>query len=930
VGLIAVIVIAAILLPMAKAKDSKQRIANSEQETIENPEFKGTLSNGVTVELVGLGTAPWETEQQWWRANGAEIDTPDYEVKCSLQWPKDDPNRLQFVCGALCKFSNYTSKDISVPDVSISNKRLLASGWTSFVANDGSLMTYIVSNPYEGVVPNRADISLAVGTGPFKIAKTPSKKLNEEQHEIYALEGGLVVIRHPLRSSSMGTLAVDLKCPKKDYEFRVLAKLKNGENEQWHGGSIGKEVKFFQATPKRQNTKVEDIKELIIEYRPYQWVTFKNVSVKPNFKTDVEVEGQELSFGPVVECVVYDKADAGDYLVDFDRLKLLSLPADFDWNSEKALEWVEENGVDAGGATQPEIRGLICYDMIVFPRNNDYWDRANAESVAKEGAWNLSKPGSPVYMMAKGKLPVTYQFKTREGGVGLLQIIGFAEKPNGVKIRYKMVNKPAGRVEREEDWGEAIEGLRCRLRPFESAWTLEQVPTLMLDLRNRGETEFSFVRVVEAHCEIEVDGQWYGWAEPIAISAPVWNLKPGGELYDAIEIKLTDSWALPKEGEQLKHRPGVSEFWGGHLKLTPSKHTVRVRFRPQEWMEGYLEGDNDLSLVSNLVGIEILPEKPVVPVEGKNNAIFESYFPDDAKAGKKLDEWWKNKDSTYLDDDSFFALFRKGLRMCTIKYKGNFPMQYIGGKYIWHKEPDAPRAIDIVYHASFSPEYKYYAVYSGLSVANPKSERVLKRLIDLAMEPYQLGRILWGVKQSKQEDEFMALLEPHLQASDLEKRERAEIVAKALRGEIDAGKWEQEWNQKQQTERTIREFSDDLSRIKKTFLNGTSEERLEAIKFINRNVVSLTHDESFIQALDNCAKDENPYVRAGAASILGCNYIWGKSAQPEKAIEILLWLSQDENRQVRYNTVYFGLSVVSDKSKVIVKRLVDMALVLCL
>ncbi|MFC1738394.1 M56 family metallopeptidase [Planctomycetota bacterium] len=316
-------------------------------------------------------------------------------------------------------------------------------------------------------------------------------------------------------------------------------------------------------------------------------------------------------------------------------------------------------------------------------------------------------------------------------------------------------------------------------------------------------------------------------------------------------------------------------------------------------------------------------------VEGEGSrelSIFESYFPDDLEAGKKLTTWWENKDSTYLDDDSFFDLFRKGLRRCTIEYKGNFPMQYIGGKYIWHKEPDDTQAIDIVYHTSFSPEYKYYAVYSGLSVTNPKSKRVLKRLVDLAMEPHQLGRILWGVKQSKQEDEFMDLLEPYLQASDVEKRERAEIVAKALRGEIDAGKWEREWNQKQQTERTIREFSDDLSRVKKTFLNGTSEERLEAIKFINRNLVSLTHDESFIQALDMCAQDDDANVRAGVASILGNNYIWGKPKQPEKAIDVLLQLSQDENRQVRYNTVYFGLSVIKEKNKEIIERVVELAL----
>ncbi|MHC4738087.1 MAG: HEAT repeat domain-containing protein, partial [Planctomycetota bacterium] len=128
------------------------------------------------------------------------------------------------------------------------------------------------------------------------------------------------------------------------------------------------------------------------------------------------------------------------------------------------------------------------------------------------------------------------------------------------------------------------------------------------------------------------------------------------------------------------------------------------------------------------------------------------------------------------------------------------------------------------------------------------------------------------------------------------------------------------------TERTIREFGEDLPRIKKTFLTGTSEERLKAIKFINRNLVSLTHDQSFIRALDACSQDSDANVRAGAASFLGYNYIWGKSVEPKEVIEILLRLSKDKDRGVRYQAVYCGLSVVENKDESIIERLVEMAL----
>ena len=44
----------------------------------------------------------------------------------------------------------------------------------------------------------------------------------------------------------------------------------------------------------------------------------------------------------------------------------------------------------------------------------------------------------------EGKLPATYVFQTREGGSGLLQITGFAHKPPGVTIRYKLAPTAAG------------------------------------------------------------------------------------------------------------------------------------------------------------------------------------------------------------------------------------------------------------------------------------------------------------------------------------------------------------------------------------------------------------------------------------------------------------------------------------------------------
>ncbi len=420
----------------------------------------------------------------------------------------------------------------------------------------------------------------------------------------------------------------------------------------------------------------------------------------------------------------------------------------------------------------------------------------------------------------------------------------------------------------------------------------------------------------------------------------------------ALEPNATDKQTGSKTGEKEKLQKLVEDFfkdnyrdikqrktieWGEPIIDANGSQTIRYKYEARIWdKDKYIFDElftfsKDGKFISAKKLSQILTDYPAdknsSAGQGENEiSVFESYFPVDEEAGKKLDEWWKNKDTVYLDTDTFFELFRKGIRKCTIEYKGNFPMQYIGGKYISHKEPDDQKAIDIVYYASFSPEYKYYAVYSGLSVANPKSEKVLKRLVDIALEYHQLGRIIWGVKQSKQDNKFIAFLEPYLHSSDPVKREHADIVIKAFRGEIDGNRWEREWNQKQRTEKTIREFGDDLSKIKKTFLTGTSAERREAFKFVKRNGITLFHDASFIAALGECVKDSDANIRAETARLLGNNFIWGQYVQPEEAIEILLRLSKDQSRDVRYQVVYFGLSVITNKDEQIIKRLVEMAL----
>jgi SecD-like export protein/PEGA domain-containing protein len=146
-----------------------------------------------------------------------------------------------------------------------------------------------------------------------------------------------------------------------------------------------------------------------------------------------------VAFGPVIERVVNDDDPSlGNFLIDLDTGKLISPPLK---GMQKAgmglVEWAAENGIDAVGETKSSVRGLMGIDMIAVPIPSGRWQDLSPQDVAEAVA--LGKPGRPIPISGKGDLPATYIFSTREGGMGSLQIVGFASEPRGVKIRYKMV-----------------------------------------------------------------------------------------------------------------------------------------------------------------------------------------------------------------------------------------------------------------------------------------------------------------------------------------------------------------------------------------------------------------------------------------------------------------------------------------------------------
>ena len=143
-------------------------------------------------------------------------------------------------------------------------------------------------------------------------------------------------------------------------------------------------------------------------------------------------------FGPVMERFINDDVEEKNSLIDFDTGRLFSNPTEF--NSREALfRWIAENQIDAVSETKTSGPGLYGFDMAAIPIANERWNTISPMELEED--LSIAKVGTPAFMSAMGDLPVAYIFKTREGGMGVVQILEIQDnkKPRRIKIRYKML-----------------------------------------------------------------------------------------------------------------------------------------------------------------------------------------------------------------------------------------------------------------------------------------------------------------------------------------------------------------------------------------------------------------------------------------------------------------------------------------------------------
>jgi len=229
-----------------------------------------TLPNDITVELVGVCDWPQEGRRCWW-PDGLTIPMEIYPVKKNVE-PRFGKYGFMF---------KLTGPD----DLNFSwNKILGASGWhgsCKVVDSQGNQLEGFeaaISDMENGRLSTT--IRIGIASGPWTtISSHDGKRMSIGQRND-------VLWSQAFQSYSSTHIVASYEW-RKDRVERVIAIDKEGKLHTTGHGSVAS-GKIDQLTASFRNIKLGQIEEFRYQVRPYHWVEFKNISLRPGYKTDVQ------------------------------------------------------------------------------------------------------------------------------------------------------------------------------------------------------------------------------------------------------------------------------------------------------------------------------------------------------------------------------------------------------------------------------------------------------------------------------------------------------------------------------------------------------------------------------------------------------------------------------------------------------------------
>lgn len=280
IAIITVLLLAIIAIPTTIALTHRQATKPEEflaKDTEKvSSEFIKTLPNGVKVELVGVCRYPSEGKQ-WWRPDGSRLDM-EIDTKDHSGYTSEDPGyEMAF------KLSGQDF-NFRIKDVKGSKQR---SGLEVIEPEEISAFRVHIK-------PRLRKTSMKVGVAAGKW-KTVANHTG--RGTTVGIVKGFLSKKKVIFSGANETKEGVVMTVSDDLQWGIdTALFAIDENGAEHKGEI--QPSLFVRDMQQQtflfgDVLLEDIKEFQFRTRPFEWVKFKNVALRPSQKPDVQVETKE-------------------------------------------------------------------------------------------------------------------------------------------------------------------------------------------------------------------------------------------------------------------------------------------------------------------------------------------------------------------------------------------------------------------------------------------------------------------------------------------------------------------------------------------------------------------------------------------------------------------------------------------------------------
>jgi hypothetical protein len=200
---------------------------------------------------------------------------------------------------------------------------------------------------------------------------------------------------------------------------------------------------FSKENVQEGKRKLENIESELSKYPDWKEIEQELLqSFSPDLrKSEVATvvnKAKRVGLGQVIEKKVHHNAPNMENCLDVETASLLTPPSGEDMLS---FRWFRVNGIDFAGIVLPDFRSLHCIGSQMVPVANELWDIATVD-LLKESL-KVTSAESPLFIeterrLIKDELPVTYVFHTREGSIGILQILK-VEVRQAIDVRYKIL-----------------------------------------------------------------------------------------------------------------------------------------------------------------------------------------------------------------------------------------------------------------------------------------------------------------------------------------------------------------------------------------------------------------------------------------------------------------------------------------------------------